>query len=119
MPIVYLKLKSGEPVIDFCRRNGISYNTVYLRIDKGIDADEAVSEVMLMKGNGRCYNNCKHYLKSGESLAKACKREGVNVGYCRKLMKEHGYTPDQALKREIRRMKYKKHIKELKNESNV
>lgn len=99
--IVCFRLKTGETLYSFCKRNNISYVTVFCKIERGMSVDDAAEEA-LKNVFKRERNNCKYVLKNGKTLRSQCIENKVCTRSCYRLIK-NGYTPDEALSKLIRK----------------
>ena len=92
-----LRLSTGESVSKWCRRNGVSYNKVWGRLEAGLTPDEAVEYVL--KGYKKGETNRKHFYK-GKWIGDIFPRN--SRPYQRVIHRvQRGLTIEQAMKGEI------------------
>ena len=92
-----LRLSTGESVSKWCRRNGVSYNKVWGRLEAGLTPDEAAEYAL--KGYKKGETNRKHFYK-GKWVGDIFPRN--SKAYSRILHRiQKGYTLEQAVEKEV------------------
>lgn len=91
-----IRLSTGESISHWCRRNGVSYNIVWNRVDAGMSPDDAAAYAL--KGYKKGETNRKHFYK-GKWLGDIFPRN--SRPYQRVLRRiQKGLTIEQAMEGE-------------------
>lgn len=78
------RMATGEAVFSYCRRNNLSYNSVWEKLDNGIDAEKAVEITAIRRGK----KGVIKYTYKDMPLIDYCRQNGLNYGRMRnKLIK--------------------------------
>lgn len=102
-------LKSGENLRQYCLRNGICYWTIIARIEKlGLLPDEALEWAYDKT------QKCKYFVKSGKTLAEACRDAGVRYASALKRVRVNKEDPDTAIKSILTTQMYREMVKRAK-----
>lgn len=84
------RLKSGETMMHYCKRNGLCYQKYHNRCDSfGMTPDEAIALPPIRPKNTLFLNN-------GELLAKTCKKTGVSYTNVVSRHKRYGESIQEA-----------------------
>lgn len=101
------RLSRGKTVHQWCIENGVNYNSVYNRIEKGMNPEYACREALKVKG--KRYSHPSFFYK--ERPIRDIYRNDNN-GYSLVLSKiREGMTPEQAIQ-------YERRLRRFKNENN-
>lgn len=115
MTYACFRLKSGETMYSFCKRNGLNKSTAWRRADAGMSPDDIVDWLIANKGKGRGLNNCKYLMSSGNSLVSEARKLGLSESNAKRLVIEKKMSPDDAIKELISAKNEKRGLKRLKN----
>lgn len=77
-----IKLKNGESVFSFCKKNKIPYISVWCNIDKGLEPDEAIERAVARRG--KRWADKLHY--NGKPLMEYCRENGLSYQHMRRKL---------------------------------